>query len=49
MSDLSKILLESEEVMQFLKKEMRLKEVYQQILFHKIIRQAAVLYYRTHI
>ncbi|MBD2594557.1 peptidylprolyl isomerase [Nostoc spongiaeforme FACHB-130] len=41
MSDLSKILLESEEVMQFLKKEMRLKEVYQQILFHKIIRQAA--------
>ncbi|MBD2493126.1 peptidylprolyl isomerase [Nostoc sp. FACHB-280] len=41
MSDWSKVLPESEEVMQFLKKEMRLKEVSQNILFHKIIRQAA--------
>ncbi|MBU7581328.1 MAG: peptidylprolyl isomerase [Nostoc sp. TH1S01] len=41
MSDLSKIFIELEEVMQFLKKEMRLKEVYEKILLNKIISQAA--------
>ncbi|MBD2438307.1 peptidylprolyl isomerase [Nostoc sp. FACHB-110] len=41
MSDLTKILIEPEEIVQFLKKEIRLKEVYQKILFNKIIWQAA--------
>lgn len=41
MSDLTKILIAPEEIVKFLKKEIRLKEVYQKILFNQIIWQAA--------
>lgn len=41
MSDLSKIVITSEEVINFLKTELSLKEVYQKILFKKIIRKMA--------
>lgn len=41
MSDLAKIFIQPEEVVKFLKKEMRLKEVYQKILINKVIWQAA--------
>ncbi|MCC5639015.1 peptidylprolyl isomerase [Nostoc sp. CHAB 5844] len=41
MSELAKIFIEPEEVVKFLKKEMRLKKVYEKILVNKIIWQAA--------
>ncbi|WP_414541940.1 peptidylprolyl isomerase [Nostoc sp. CCY0012] len=41
MSDLSKIVITSAEIIDFLKKEMNLREVYQKILFNKIIWRVA--------
>ncbi|WP_017652220.1 peptidylprolyl isomerase [Fortiea contorta] len=41
MNDIAKIFIEPEEVINFLKSEMNLKEVYENILFKKIIRQVA--------
>ncbi|MBE9051942.1 peptidylprolyl isomerase [Nostocales cyanobacterium LEGE 11386] len=41
MSDLSKIVIEAEEIINFLKKEMSLKEVYQKILFNQVIWHVA--------
>ncbi|AFY42782.1 peptidylprolyl isomerase [Nostoc sp. PCC 7107] len=41
MSEFAKVLIESEEVVKFLKKDLKLKEVYQKILAHKVILQTA--------
>ncbi|MBW4645365.1 MAG: peptidylprolyl isomerase [Goleter apudmare HA4340-LM2] len=41
MNDLSNIFIEPEEIVNFLKSEMSLKEVYQNILFKKVILQVA--------
>ncbi|AFY49425.1 parvulin-like peptidyl-prolyl isomerase [Nostoc sp. PCC 7524] len=41
MSDLSKTLIAPEEIVNFLKQEMNFKEVYQKILFNKVIGQVA--------
>lgn len=41
MNDISKIVIEPEEVVNFLKSEMNLKEVYQKILVQRVIRQTA--------
>ena len=41
MNDLSKIVIEQEEIVEFLKTEIELKEVYQKILFQKVIDRTA--------
>lgn len=41
MHDLTKIVIEPEEIVNFLKREINLKEVYQNILFQRVIRDAA--------
>ncbi len=41
MSDLSKIVIEPEEIVKFLKSELSLKEVCQQILYQKIIKRSS--------
>lgn len=41
MNDLSNIFIEPEEIVNFLKSEMNLKEVYENILFKRVIRQVA--------
>ncbi len=41
MNDLTKIVIEPEEIANFLKSELNLKEVYQKILFQRVIRHVA--------
>jgi parvulin-like peptidyl-prolyl isomerase len=41
MNDLSKVIIEPEEIVNFLKRNINLKEVYEKILFKKVIWQAA--------
>jgi parvulin-like peptidyl-prolyl isomerase len=41
MNDLTKVFIAPEEIVNFLKKEMKLKEVYQKILFQRVIWQVA--------
>lgn len=41
MNDLTKVLIAPDEIVNFLKKEMKLKEVYQKILFQRVIWQVA--------
>ncbi|MBW4666327.1 MAG: peptidylprolyl isomerase [Cyanomargarita calcarea GSE-NOS-MK-12-04C] len=41
MNDLSKIVIEQEEIVDFLKTEIELKEIYQKILFQKVIDRTA--------